>query len=298
VAVADLQAQGVSSSDAAVIADLLRNDLVATGLQVIEKSNMDKVLAEQTFQQTGCTTQECAVKLGKLLNVQRMVVGSFGKLMDKYFVSLRLVDVESGGVIFADSANGRQIAEIESGVKDLAARIARQASFGLAPRAEAPRPAAVEPSALAIPVPPPAIPAAEPASTPESYDFAVANLDSSNMLPDEVAQVAEILRLEIGQVTGRPVMSREEMERALAEHNLPLGGCASDECAKPIGHNLKARKVVFGSLSRDSEAFYLSIFILTSGTGESSYGGAARGATLSDLAADTRVLVGKIRGRL
>jgi hypothetical protein len=127
VAVADLQPQGVSASDAAVIADLLRSQLVVEGLRVIEKSNMDKVLAEQTFQQTGCTTQECAVKLGKLLNVQRMVVGSFGKLMDKYFLSLRLVNVESGAVIFASSANGTRVEEIEAGVKELALKIANQA---------------------------------------------------------------------------------------------------------------------------------------------------------------------------
>jgi hypothetical protein len=88
---------------------------------------MDKVLAEQAFQQTGCTSEECAVKLGKLLNVQRMVVGSFGRLMDKFFVSLRVVDVESGKVMFADSARGRQVEDIEAGVKDLAAQIAKLA---------------------------------------------------------------------------------------------------------------------------------------------------------------------------
>jgi len=126
-AVAELTAQGVSASDAAVIADMLRSELVKDGVRVIEKSNMDKILAEQAFQQTGCTSEECAVKIGKLLNVQAMVVGSFGKLMDKYFVNLRLVSVENGSVLFADSAKGRQVEDIEAGVKDLAKKIAKQA---------------------------------------------------------------------------------------------------------------------------------------------------------------------------
>ncbi|MEK7766930.1 MAG: CsgG/HfaB family protein, partial [bacterium] len=61
VAVSDFQADGVSSSDASVIANLLRGELVKSGMfNVVEKKNMDKVLAEQAFQQTGCTTQECA----------------------------------------------------------------------------------------------------------------------------------------------------------------------------------------------------------------------------------------------
>jgi len=126
VAVANLKPEGVSASDAAVIADLLRGELVSAGLQVVEKSNMDKVLVEQAFQQTGCTSAECAVKLGKLLNVQQMVVGSFGKLMEKYFVSLRLVNVETGAVVYADNANGRKVEDIQAGVKTLALKIAQQ----------------------------------------------------------------------------------------------------------------------------------------------------------------------------
>jgi TolB-like protein len=127
IAVAELSAQGMSASDAAVITDVLRNELVKTGrFKVIEKQNMDKVLAEQAFQQTGCTTDECAVRLGKLLNVQRIVVGSFGKLIDKYLVNLRVVNVETGEIIFGDSVGGRTVEEIEAGLKAIAARMAAQ----------------------------------------------------------------------------------------------------------------------------------------------------------------------------
>jgi len=127
MAVADLEAQNVSAGDAAVIADMLRNALIKTrNFNIVEKKNMDKVLAEQAFQQTGCTSEECAVKLGKLLNVQRIVVGSFGKLMDKYFVTIRVINVEDGKIIFGDDAKGRTVEDIERGVKNLAAKISRQ----------------------------------------------------------------------------------------------------------------------------------------------------------------------------
>jgi len=127
LAVAEFQAQGVSATDAAVIADILRSGLVKTNaFNVVEKANMDKVLAEQAFQQTGCTTDECAVKLGKLLNVQRMVVGSFGKLIDKYFVNLRVVNIETGKVVFAETINGRAVEEIEKGLAKVTGRIAKE----------------------------------------------------------------------------------------------------------------------------------------------------------------------------
>jgi len=127
VAIADLAAQGVSASDAAVMADILRSEMVKTGqFNVIEKQNMDKVLAEHAFQQTGCTSEECAVKLGKLLNVQRMAVGSFGKLLDSYFLNVRVVDVETGAVIFGDSVEGSKVSDLKAGVKELAAKLAKQ----------------------------------------------------------------------------------------------------------------------------------------------------------------------------
>jgi hypothetical protein len=127
LAVADLRAENVSAGNSAVIADLLRGELVKThAFNVIEKANMDKVLAEQAFQQTGCSSEECAVKLGKLLNVQRMVVGSFGQLLDSYFLNVRVVDVETGRVVFGDSAEGKTVADLKVGVRDLAKRMASQ----------------------------------------------------------------------------------------------------------------------------------------------------------------------------
>jgi TolB-like protein len=127
LAVSELISQGVSASDSAVISDMLRAELVKTKkFNVIEKQNMEKILAEQAFQQSGCTSEECAVKLGKLLNVHRMIVGSFGKLMDKYFVSLRVVNVETGAVVFADSAKGRTVEDIETGIQQLARKISKE----------------------------------------------------------------------------------------------------------------------------------------------------------------------------
>jgi hypothetical protein len=129
LAVAELKAEGTSASDAAVITGLIRNSLVKyNSISVVDKSNMDRVLAEQTFQQTGCTTQECAVKLGKLLNVRCMVVGSFGKLLSSYFLNVNLVDVENGRIISAESEKVSNIDEIERSVGNLSSRIATKAT--------------------------------------------------------------------------------------------------------------------------------------------------------------------------
>jgi len=127
VAVMDFTPQNVSAGDAAVISDMLRGELVkARACNVIEKQNMDKILAEQTFQNSGCTSEECAVKLGKLLNVHKIVVGSFGKMMNTHILNIRVVDVESGKIIFGDKVTGTSLNELDKGITALAKRISKQ----------------------------------------------------------------------------------------------------------------------------------------------------------------------------
>jgi len=96
LAVYDLEAQGVPGATAAIVTDVVRSELRFCGkYELIEKARMQEVLRLQGFQQTGCTEAECAAKLGKILNVKKMVVGGLGKLGDSFRLSLRVVDVET-----------------------------------------------------------------------------------------------------------------------------------------------------------------------------------------------------------
>lgn len=100
IAVIDFEGQNVSSMDALVITDFLRTALVnSKHYKVVDRKNMEILLSEQGLQMTGCTTEECAVKIGKLLNVQKMVIGSMSKLADKYYITANIVDVETGQII-------------------------------------------------------------------------------------------------------------------------------------------------------------------------------------------------------
>jgi hypothetical protein len=99
LAVAEFEARNVSQMDALAISDFLRTELVKSGMfKVLDRSNMDKILEEQAFQTTGCTTQECAVKMGKILNVQKIVIGILTKLMDVYFITASVVNVQTGEI--------------------------------------------------------------------------------------------------------------------------------------------------------------------------------------------------------
>lgn len=121
IAVTDFESQGVAGSVASIVTEWLRDEVLKAGAyRMLERRRMDALLAEQTLQQTGCTDQECAVKLGKLLNVRRMVVGSLGKFEESYVVIVRMVEVEDGQVVWSGTAKGKSGDDVEAAVRRLA----------------------------------------------------------------------------------------------------------------------------------------------------------------------------------
>ena len=104
VALLDLEAKGVSKEEASIITDRFRAHLVNTGkFKIMERSNMDKILKEQGFQQTEyCNTTECTVKIGQLLSVNIILTGSVTKLGGIYSINVRMLDVQTGQIIKED----------------------------------------------------------------------------------------------------------------------------------------------------------------------------------------------------
>jgi hypothetical protein len=94
-------AEGVTSGNTEVIADRLRAELFKTGqANIMERDQMQEVLKEQGFQQSGaCTDEACMVELGQMLGVERLISGSIGKLGSMYLVNFRAIDVRTGKIV-------------------------------------------------------------------------------------------------------------------------------------------------------------------------------------------------------
>lgn len=101
IAVLNLEPRGgLSPSEVLSISDRLRGELINTGkYNVLERGQMDEILSEQGFQQTGvCSEASCIVEVGQLLAVHKMVGGSIGKVGKAYSINLKIIDVESGKI--------------------------------------------------------------------------------------------------------------------------------------------------------------------------------------------------------
>jgi len=105
--------------------DILVTELVKSGkFIVVERDRMEKILAEQKLQGGGLIDSATAVKVGQVMGLEAIVLGSVSQFgvkkegsdylitqsksqVAEVAVDLRLVDVQSGQVILADSGKGR-----------------------------------------------------------------------------------------------------------------------------------------------------------------------------------------------
>ncbi|OGS33504.1 MAG: hypothetical protein A2293_08265 [Elusimicrobia bacterium RIFOXYB2_FULL_49_7] len=127
VAVAEFTGKNVSQADASIVSDFLRTEMVnSNAFKLVEKANMDKLLAEAAFQQSGCSVADCAVKMGKILNVKFMLVGSLSKLLDTYYITVNVVSVETGEIMRSYSREAASARELRDGCKQLAIQIANE----------------------------------------------------------------------------------------------------------------------------------------------------------------------------
>ena len=63
------------------------------------------------------------MQMGKLLNVQRMVIGSLSKLMDVYYIMVNLIDVETGKILASYDENAASAGELKKACRLLAQKL-------------------------------------------------------------------------------------------------------------------------------------------------------------------------------
>jgi len=99
IAVVDFTGNNVSEGDCRALTDRLRAELFNTKyFKVIEREMMEEIIEEQGFQQSGCSTDECMVEVGKLIGVEKIIGGSISQVGNVFSVSARIVNVETGEI--------------------------------------------------------------------------------------------------------------------------------------------------------------------------------------------------------
>ncbi len=124
IAVAPFDAKGgVAPGDADAIASLLRGELSQrAGMRLLEAASSEATLKKYGLA-APCNGTGCAVQIGKALKANRVVIGYMERLLKRYFVNIRIVNVATGKVVLTDTAKGDSVDALEKSIKALAARI-------------------------------------------------------------------------------------------------------------------------------------------------------------------------------
>lgn len=103
IAVMTLDAQNVNDDFARSVTEMIVGDLAATGaFEVVERQQMDKVMAEQGLQMSGAVEAEQMAEMGKILAAEKIFTGSVGRFSFGHVILLKMIDVSKGTIELAD----------------------------------------------------------------------------------------------------------------------------------------------------------------------------------------------------
>ena len=247
VAILEFDGQGVSSSEVKTLTERMRTEIGNTNaIRLIERRAVEKIIEEQGFQQSGCTTDECAVEVGQLLGVQFMISGSIGKMGDRYTIDVKMFSVESGETIRTKSAtHGGDVAGLLTEMEILAWEI-----VGLD-----------APTSLKL----------KRAGTKMQRTVAVLDFEGLGITTQEAQALTNRFTTALSSTKKVILVERGTMNDVLEEQGFESGECNSDECAAEVGAMLGVEYMVSGSIGKIGNSYTIDakMFSVATGAAES-----------------------------
>lgn len=118
---------GISQSDIDGVSAIFTTYFMPQGYTLVERMRIDKIIEEQNMQR-GSLTNSDMVRLGELLNVQKIVVGDIAVVEGQYNIDVRVVDVERGTIAATDGAAWVQGSSYRAMMQSLATRLSQAVS--------------------------------------------------------------------------------------------------------------------------------------------------------------------------
>ncbi len=121
IAVLEFASHGVSDAYAKAVRNTIEVALFEKKLHVLERKNLARVLFE-TGDASPCRDGECAVRQGKIVSADYAIVGDVTHA-GSYLTTVRVVDVTTGKIVFADSITTEEKEELLDASRKIADRL-------------------------------------------------------------------------------------------------------------------------------------------------------------------------------
>lgn len=243
VAILDLESTKVDESDVLTLSERLRTEVGNTNaVRLIERKALENILQEQGFQQTGCTTDECAAEVGQLLGAQYMLSGTIGKIKDSYTIDIKLFSVETGesertkSVTYKGAIDGL-IVEMEILAWEI---VGLEAPTKLKLKRE---------------------------GSEEKSTLAVMDFEGRGITLLEARTLTDRLITELARTKRVLMVERNTMNDVLNEQGYETEGCMSDECAAEVGALLGVDLMINGSVGKIGNTYTIDAKMFKVSTG-------------------------------
>ncbi|MFH1249609.1 MAG: PEGA domain-containing protein [bacterium] len=237
IAVLNFTARDVTGTEAQVVSDRIRIALQkSSDFTVIERNLMDRLLKEQSLQQSGCTESDCMVEVGKLLSVKQIVGGSLSKMGNQLIIEAKLINVETGEILnnVIKDFTGPYELLLSQVVPEVADKLGRKTNTNQ--------------------------------QKPE-LNIALLEFVSRGLTDTEAAIISDRIRLELKNTGRYNVLEREMMKAILQEQSFQQSGCTDSECLVEVGQLLSVEKMVGGSISKIGNLYVIEARIIDVATG-------------------------------
>ena len=86
----------MSDEDVALYTGFLRLELHQTkSFILVEKIQINEILNEKKYDKIDCNTSDCAVEIGNLVGIKKVITGSFNLVADTCIISGQIINVET-----------------------------------------------------------------------------------------------------------------------------------------------------------------------------------------------------------
>jgi len=97
VAILDFEGLGLTKNETISLSNRFRAEIVKTKMYIVlDRQQTEEILKEQKFQISGCINEQCAIEIGQLLGVQKIITGDIGRVGETYSINAIIVDIETG----------------------------------------------------------------------------------------------------------------------------------------------------------------------------------------------------------
>lgn len=124
VAVTDLDGGTYYKDYALTVTQIIISELSADSkIELVERSQLKKILDEHGLQMTGLVDPEKAVEIGKFIAINKLIAGTIGPLGNQFVITVRMIDIETAKIDLSVTETVPNASSLPSGSKVVAEKL-------------------------------------------------------------------------------------------------------------------------------------------------------------------------------